>query len=85
MSGVKNWAGWKGGTSFECCHDCQKRRVGCHGDCPDYLAEKGRHDAVRAKREAARSEAQEIYDFRAKNINKAITKINKAGKRRRGW
>ena len=41
------------------CKDCvaPKRRPGCHGSCPDYLAEKAEHDRLKA-----------IYD-RERDIN----------------
>lgn len=26
-----------------CCYHCQRRRAGCHGDCPEYRAERARH------------------------------------------
>ena len=32
-----------------CCKDCEKRHLGCHSDCPDYLADKARHDELKAK------------------------------------
>lgn len=26
-----------------CCYHCPRRRAGCHGDCPEYRAERARH------------------------------------------
>ena len=28
-----------------CCKNCNKRKVGCHGVCEDYIAFKSEHDA----------------------------------------
>ena len=38
-----------------CCRHCPRRRAGCHGDCPDYRAERARHLEQQA---AARLEKQ---------------------------
>ncbi len=27
----------------KCCKDCQKRHVGCHGQCPEYQKHKADH------------------------------------------
>ena len=34
---------------FEECRYCDRRYVGCHANCPDYLRDKKRLDEVRAK------------------------------------
>lgn len=37
--------------SIKCCKNCvaPKRHLGCHGNCPEYLAEKAAHDESRKK------------------------------------
>lgn len=32
-------------NKIRCCYNCQKRHIGCHSDCKDYLAEKAARDA----------------------------------------
>lgn len=39
-----------------CCKHCEapKRHLGCHGSCPEYLAERARMDAANKARERGR-------------------------------
>lgn len=39
---------------IKCCIDCQKRQVGCHAECEEYLAEKKRHDEEKEVESKAR-------------------------------
>lgn len=39
-----------------CCKNCEKRQVGCHSTCEDYLAQKIRNDTERAERNADNQE-----------------------------
>ena len=32
------------GKGIECCYQCDKRKVGCHSICEDYLKEKEEHE-----------------------------------------
>ena len=32
--------------SFECCHYCEDRVVGCHSTCEKYIEAKAKHDAI---------------------------------------
>ena len=32
-----------------CCKDCQKRQVGCHSKCVDYIFEKAAHEERKAE------------------------------------
>lgn len=34
---------------MNCCYNCQRRHVGCHGQCADYAAYKAELDAHKAK------------------------------------
>jgi hypothetical protein len=27
-------------NTFECCHNCERRHIGCHADCQEYLTAK---------------------------------------------
>ena len=38
---------------IECCKDCQKRHIGCHGSCPEYIAQA---QAAREERKRRREE-----------------------------
>lgn len=38
---------------IECCKDCQKRHIGCHGSCTEYIAQA---QAAREERERRRKE-----------------------------
>lgn len=39
---------------IECCKDCEKRYVGCHSTCEDYIAEKKADAERKAKMETER-------------------------------
>ena len=34
---------------MNCCYNCQRRHVGCHGQCADYAAYKAELEAHKAK------------------------------------
>ena len=34
-----------------CCKDCERRHIGCHATCDDYIAAKRRHDEIAAERQ----------------------------------
>lgn len=36
--------------SFECCHYCEDRVVGCHSHCDKYIRAKAKHDAINKRR-----------------------------------
>lgn len=62
---------------INCCHHCQRRRAGCHGDCLGYRAERENH---LRQAEAARREKQ----GRARADGVLIQRARKMEKRRRG-
>lgn len=49
------------GSAIHCCRDCSERRMGCHGSCERYLAEKAAHEAERERRKQA---AVREWDYR---------------------
>ncbi len=60
-----------------CCHHCLRRRAGCHGDCPEYRAERAQHLAQQA---AARLKQQE----QAQADGVLIDQARKTKRRKRG-
>lgn len=56
------------------CKGCQRREIGCHGKCPDYVAWQEEHEKEKAKRalEADALDAQ----------IKGLTRMRKESKRR---
>jgi len=32
---------------IRCCYKCERRYVGCHAECPEYIEAKEKHDALR--------------------------------------
>ena len=58
---------------IRCCRHCQRRRAGCHGDCPDYRAERENHlrQAEAARREKqGRAGADGVLAARARKMEK---------------
>ena len=39
---------------IECCKDCRKRHEGCHGSCPEYIAQAKAASEEREKRRKAK-------------------------------
>ena len=63
--------------TINCCKDCEKRHVGCHGVCQEYISQKAEHDAQRER------------EYRKKSIQSGLVSqtegaVYKANKRRRG-
>lgn len=45
--------GYKFGIGkIRCCLDCEERHIGCHADCPKYLAESEELEKARKARDA---------------------------------
>lgn len=40
--------------SITCCKDCQDRHIGCHGSCPEYIAQAQAASEEREKRRKAK-------------------------------
>lgn len=48
---------------FECCHHCTKRYLGCHSECPEYIADKKTWDGyMEAERKRRASEPLTLYN-----------------------
>ena len=61
--------------AIKCCYGCvaPKRYPGCHGTCPDYLAEKAKHDEEKAADYQRRRTQGALNEQRYR----AITKVTK--------
>ena len=59
---------------IQCCKNCvaPKRHTACWGHCPDYLAEKEQHDALKEQEQNWRKVQNDIYNQRAIRISKAM-------------
>lgn len=68
--------------AIKCCFDCvaPKRNPGCHGHCPEYIAEKEQHDKEKAILDQKKAIA---CGLTAQTLN-AVNRANKAGKRMKG-
>lgn len=58
---------------IRCCYRCPRRRAGCHGDCPEYRAERAAHlrQAEAAFREKeGRAGADGVLAQRARKMEK---------------
>lgn len=48
------------------CYKCDRRSIGCHDRCEDYLAEKAKRDAVKAAKVKTGADAYELDKTLAK-------------------
>lgn len=62
------------------CKDCKERCIGCHGECPKYIAAKEEHDEQNDRIRESKDRESIVYDFKKKAI--AAT-IRNAGRKRR--
>lgn len=60
--------------SIHCCYGCvaPKRYPGCHGSCPEYLAEKTEHDRIKAEYDRERQITGAIHGERSDKVYKAL-------------
>ena len=58
---------------IKCCYGCvaPKRHPGCHGHCPEYLAEKEQDEQKKAQVELSRKVSLNIYQQRADMVARA--------------
>lgn len=56
-----------------------KRHPGCHSDCPEYLADKAKHEAEKAEYDKQRHIGGDIYAQRSKRVYQAMKKQRKGG------
>ena len=61
---------------IRCCRNCvaPKRYPGCHGQCPEYIAEKEQHDALMEQERQKSKVRNDIYNQRATRVTKALRK-----------
>lgn len=57
-----------------CCMGCvaPKRYPGCHGRCPEYLADKAKHDSLKVAHDRERDISAAIYADRSAKVYKAM-------------
>lgn len=69
--------------AFECCKGClkPKRHPGCHDHCPEYLAEKAKHDNQKAQQDQERGIDSGIYQQRCDAVGRALKNGKRGGKR----
>jgi hypothetical protein len=60
--------------AIKCCYGCvpPKRYPGCHGQCPEYLAEKAEYDRLMAQDREKREIGNAIYSNRSVKVNNAM-------------
>ena len=60
--------------AIHCCKGCvaPKRHPGCHGSCPEYLADKAEHDRIKAELDRERDINIGIYGNRSKKVYNAL-------------
>lgn len=63
------------------CKDCTDRHVGCHSECPKYIAAKEDNDEKKERIREAKARENIIWGFKKKTI--AATKRTAGRKRRR--
>jgi hypothetical protein len=59
---------------IECCKDCKapKRYPGCHGSCPEYIAERAEYDRLKAIHDRERDINVSITQQRGERVYKAL-------------
>lgn len=63
------------------CKNCGKRFPGCHGTCPDYLAERAEYDRLKAKNDREKQIQIGITTERSRAVRRAIGKGNNKGRK----
>lgn len=68
--------------AFDCCIPCTKpkRHPGCHGHCPDYLAEKAKYDKRKAQHNQERGIDIGLYQQRCDAVGRALKYRKRRGK-----
>lgn len=71
-------------TTIECCHYCvaPKRYPGCHGKCPEYLAEKAAYEKRKMAYYGDRKVQAGLDQQRADYIAKVMKEKRMKGKRK---
>lgn len=58
------------GGRITCCKDCQKRFVGCHSSCKEYLEQKAKWDKMNENRKRFNDEQTDFLRVRNNRRNK---------------
>lgn len=53
---------------------CEKRYIGCHAECPEYIAEKALAEEEKAKRRKIKQVEDDFNSFRISGVRKAKKK-----------
>ncbi len=56
---------------IKCCFQCAERHVGCHSECPDYIAERKALDEKNEQRFKNRCIGEIVYQQHADSVRKA--------------
>ena len=59
---------------FHCCKDCQKREVGCHGSCEEYLESKQGRDRLIEQERQDKKGFIESWEMRKEGIERTKRK-----------
>ena len=54
-------------TRITCCKDCNKRTVGCHSTCDDYIRQNDELNEFRAAQRAETDAAKELREYHKHN------------------
>lgn len=55
---------------INCCYKCEKRHIGCHSTCEDYLRERKALDEYNEKQRKIKLEHQMFNEIKSKNNRK---------------
>lgn len=60
--------------AIKCCYGCvaPKRYPGCHGQCPEYKAERAEYDRLKAIHDREQQVNTAIYSSRTEKVTKAF-------------
>jgi len=57
---------------FKSCRECKERYVGCHSNCPKYLAEKAQHDSLKAVADEKKRISGDFYELYQRSTFKKL-------------
>lgn len=63
--------------TIKCCKDCQKKQVGCHSTCTDYIIEKAFYEAQREEQMEKNLIRYGLYNQRDTVFRKYFKSIKK--------
>lgn len=62
------------GAIIKSCLNCEKRILGCHSTCPDYLSEKAEYDRLKEKENRDRAIQNGISAERSRAVRRSMGK-----------